>query len=144
MLAGVAGPVSAREFQAGSVRVVDPWTRAAPAGADGVGFLTVTNDGPGTARLTGAGCPAAAATSIEDAPAGNTTASPSLAGIDIPPGETVKLMPRGLHLSLHDLKQRLVRGDMMTCRLAFGGAKVEVPFLVRSAKAVEPLMGRPQ
>ncbi len=134
--ATIALPASAREYDAGSVRIFDPWTRAtATAGADAVGFLTITNEGAKPERLIGAACPVAAVTTIR-------SRTDSLGGVDIAPGETVKLTPGGLHLVLGGTKQRLARGDTIACRLQFRGAgAIDVQLLVRSAHATEPLMG---
>jgi copper(I)-binding protein len=132
----LAGPAAAREYHAGAVRVLDPWVRAtSTAGADAVGFLTITNDGLRPARLTAAECPIAASTSIHD------SGEASLGDIAIAPGQTVKLTPGGPHLVLVGTKHRLVRGDTISCRLAFDSGTVEVDLLVRSAHAIEPLMG---
>ncbi len=144
LAAWFCGPVLAREYAVGSIRVLDPWTRAtAAAGSSAVGFLTITNDGAKPERLTGADCPIAASTAIQSTTnAMGVMHVHPVSGVDIAPGGTVKLRPGGLHLTLAGTKHRLARGDTITCRLRFRDAgKVDVQLLIRGANAIEPLMG---
>lgn len=145
VLAALIGTgASAREYTVGKIRVLDPWTRAtAAAGANAAGFVTITNDGTTPDRLVGAECPVAASTTIHASRDDNgvMTMRP-VGGVDIAPGETVKLAPGGLHLMLMETNRPLVHHDWVRCKLEFRNAgTIEVPFLVRAAGAIEPLMG---
>lgn len=139
-----AWPADARDYAAHSIRVSNPWTRAtADAGGSAVGYLTITNDGNQPDRLTGASCPIAESTQLhaETNDNGIMRMRP-LTSIEIAPGQTVKLTPRGMHVMLMGTKERLARGSTISCTLQFEVAgPLAVEFAVRSAGATEQLMG---
>lgn len=94
-----------------------------PAGANGAAYLTLTNDGEATDRLTGATTDVAETveiheTSIED----DAMSMRPVGGIGIPAGGTVVLEPGGLHLMLVDVTTALEEGDMVTLTLTFARA----------------------
>lgn len=134
----------ARDYTINSMRVVNPWTRAtAAAGSNAVGYMTLTNEGSKPDRLTAATCPVAKATQLHSETNENgVMRMRPVDGIDIAPGQTVKLTPHGLHLMLMGTRQRLVRGSSISCRLEFQQAgPVDVELTVRAPGATEQLMG---
>lgn len=61
-----------------------------------------------------------------------------LDALDLPPGETVTLAPRGLHLMLIDLESDLVPGDALTLHLEFAsGARMTLGVPVLDDLAVD-------
>lgn len=126
------------------IQVSMPWTRAtaAPGGTAAV-YAMITNRGSKPDRLTAASCPVAQSTEIhQDTNENGIMRMRPVAGIDIPPGETVKLAPNGYHLMLMGTKQRLKRGSTISCTLEFrdaGPVAIELP--VRAPGAQENPMG---
>ena len=135
---------AARDYTADAIRIANPWTRAtAEAGGNAVGYMTLTNDGSKSDRLIAASCPVAEGTEIHSATNVNgVMRMRPVEGVDIAPGETVKLTPNGLHLMLMGTKQRLARGSSISCTLQFQSAgPVEIQLTVRAPGATEQLMG---
>jgi copper(I)-binding protein len=134
----------ARGDRAGAIQVSMPWTRATAApGATAAVYATITNRGSTPDRLTGASCPVAQSTEIhQDTNQNGIMRMRPVAGIDVPPGQTVKLTPNGYHLMLVDTKQRLTHGGTIICTFEFrdaGAISIELP--IRAAGATENLMG---
>ena len=134
----------AGDYSVKSIRIMNPWSRAtAAAGANAVGYMTLTNDGSKPDRLTAASCPVAKTTELHsDTNVNGVMQMRPVDGIDIAPGQTVKLTPNGLHLMLMGTKQQLARGSTIACTLQFQDAgPVDIELAVRSAGATEQLMG---
>ena len=136
------GLAYAHEYKAGSLTILHPWIRATPKGAQVAGgFLTITNTGSAPDRLIGGGVTGAAraevhATSTEG---GIARMHPVEGGIEIKPGETVKLAPGGYHLMFIDLKGSFVDGELVEGTLRFETAgSVPVEFEVQSVGARAP------
>ena len=141
-LAGPGGPAHAHEYKAGALTIVHPWVRATPKGAQVAGgFLTVTNTGSAPDRLvggavTGSGRSEVHATSNEG---GIARMRPVEGGLEIKPGETVKLAPGGYHLMFMDLKGSFVDGELIEGTLRFEKAgDLPVEFEVQSIGAQAP------
>jgi periplasmic copper chaperone A len=120
----LATPIAAR---AGSLQVIEVFTRAAPAGGVGGVFLTIVNAGAAD-RLTGAVSPEAEKAELHQSTSDNGIMKMRpVEGLDIPAGGTVKLVPGGYHLMLMGLKQALVVGGQLPVTLAFQNAgKIDV------------------
>lgn len=130
----------AQDVSAGPLRISAPWTRAAGAGATGVGYMTIRNTGTTPDRLVAARSAAAGATElhthIRD---GDVMRMRPVQSIELPPGQEVKLQPSGLHLMLVGLKAPLQRGGRVPVTLVFEKAgEVEVRLSVESAGARGP------
>jgi copper(I)-binding protein len=139
-----AASVQARDYSINSMRIMNPWSRAtAAAGASAVGYMTLTNDGSKPDRLTAASCPVARSTELHsDTNVNGVMRMRPVDGIDIAPGQTVKLTPNGLHFMLMGTKERLARGSSFSCTLQFQDAgPVDIELVVRGAGATEQLMG---
>jgi copper(I)-binding protein len=141
-LAGASGLAHAHEHKTGSLRIVHPWVRATPTGAQVAGgFVTIINAGSAPDRLLGGTIAKGArtevhATSIED---GIARMRPVEGGLEIKPGATVELKPGGLHLMFVDLKEPLKEGQTVRGTLTFEKAgSVEVEYTVRGMGGAAP------
>jgi copper(I)-binding protein len=118
-----AGLAAAHDYQAGTIKVDHPWTRATAPGAQvGVGYMKITNNGAAPVQLIGASTPAAARVEVHtmsmDGGVMRMRAVPSLT---IPARGTVELKSGGLHLMLIGLKKPLVVEDLVPLTLNFSG-----------------------
>src|SRR5262249_8155932 len=137
----VAGAVSAvaQEYKAGSIRIEDPWIRAAPAGAEVAGgYMKVENTGKETDRLIGGSTGIAGKFEIHEmkmeASVMKMRELPK--GLELKPGQSVELKPGSYHLMLMDLKQPPKEGDKVKGTLTFEKAgQVEVEYAVRGMGA---------
>ncbi len=128
----------------GAVRASGAWSRAtATVGATAAGYLTLTNTAAMADRLTGAQCAIAPSATLhrmsED---GGVMRMRAIDGVDLPPGQAVRLAPGGDHLMLMGTTRRLAVGDHFSCTLRFAHAPPqEVDFAVRGAGASAPMPG---
>jgi copper(I)-binding protein len=104
----------------GSIVIGHPWARAALAGANGAAYMTLRNTGRDADRLLAASTPVARTvelhTHIRD---GEVMRMRPVADIPIPPGETVRLRPGGLHVMLIGLTEPLRQGTTVPLTLRF-------------------------
>lgn len=130
----VSATMTSTDYKVGDLTIGRPWTRATPGGAKvGGGYLTITNNGTAPDRLTGVSMSAAGHGEIHEMKmdGGVMTMRPLAAGIEIKPGETVKLEPGGYHLMFMDLKAPLKEGTVVKGQLQFEKAgKIDVEFKV--------------
>ena len=116
---------------AGSIHVEKAWSRPTPpVGAMAAAYLTITNSGDKADRLLGASTPAAVSAEINETrfEAGVTKMRP-LASLEIPPGQTLRLVPGALHIMLLDIVRPLKVGALYPLTLTFrdaGAVTVEV------------------
>jgi copper(I)-binding protein len=124
-------------YEAGALRISQPWSRATSAGMPmGVAYLTITNQGKKADALIAASTPAAARVEIHHTTLvdGMARMRP-LAEIPIPAGETVKIEPGGMHLMLVDLKAPLAAGKPVPLTLEFRVAgRVTLDLAVEAAQ----------
>jgi len=118
------------------ITIETPWTRAAGAGGQGAGFITIRNSGAAD-RLLSATSPAAGRTElhtmIRD---GDVMRMRQVEGIALPAGEAVTLAPGGLHIMLIGLTRPLAVGETVPITLVFERAgAVTVELAVRPAGA---------
>jgi copper(I)-binding protein len=127
----------ARDYDAGPLRIKDPWIRATPNGAPiAAGYLTVTNRGRTADRLLGGSTPFAR--SIEphtmSIAGGVMRMRLAPAGLAAPPGATLTLAPGADHLMLIGPRRPFRPGDRIPATLRFARAgEVRVEFTVRGA-----------
>jgi periplasmic copper chaperone A len=123
------------------IRVEHAWSRAMPAGATGVVYLTVINKGaPDT--LTGVASPVAASAGLHETidDHGVMKMRP-VASLPVRPGKPVTLAPGGYHIMLMGLKQALVAGTSFPLTLTFAKAgMVSVTATVQGMGASMPAM----
>lgn len=126
----------AHDFVAGSLEIKHPWSAKAPPVAPVLGgYLTIVNTGSQPDRLLGATSPIADRMELHESSMSDGVARmrPIQGGIDIAPGQTLKLQPGGMHLMLVNPKQRPAEGEGFKATLQFEKAGlVEVEFLVQS------------
>lgn len=127
---------------AAEIQIENAWVRAPAPGQVVVGgFMNITS--PAEARLVAAHSPVAAVTELHEMAMkeGVMTMRP-VPHIALPPRQTVKLEPGGLHLMLIDLKKPLKAGDKVPLSLKVQSGKttrtLEVQAEVRDPMAAMP------
>jgi periplasmic copper chaperone A len=128
------------EYKASSLTITDPWVRVSQAGAQAGGGLAITNTGSAPDYLLGG--TASGATRVEvhitSHEGGTAQMRPVEGGVEIKPGETVRLAP-GRYLMFIGLKQSLSEGEQVEGTLQFKNAgTVPVKFEVQAATARAP------
>lgn len=109
-------------YQAGSLLIEAPWSRATPGGAKVAGgYMRITNRGTEPDRLVGGSAAAAGRFEVHEMSNvdGVMRMRPVEGGLAIPPGATVELKPGGYHAMLMDLRQPLKEGDRVEGVLMF-------------------------
>lgn len=132
---------SAHELKVGTLEIVHPWARATPASAkNGAGYLTVINSGQEADRLVGVECACAASAMLHETKVENDVASMRhVEGVEVPPGETVKLAPGGTHVMFMGLKGPFKEEDRLNATLVFEKAgRVKVEFHVQAIASDAP------
>jgi hypothetical protein len=136
-------PVRSEEVKVGDLVVSQPWSRAAPRGAEfASSYLTIENKGATPDRLIGGSTEIADKLQIEQSSmvGGALTSNPVGGGLTISPGDKVVLAPHGYHLTLSKLKNRMKKGSILPITLEFEKAgKVSVPFEVLGAASTGPV-----
>jgi copper(I)-binding protein len=124
--------------QPNTVRVTDPFARAAAAGRTGAVYLTIQG---GPDRLIGASTDVAAHTAVHETIMENGVMSMRpVAGVMISPGAATRLAPGGLHIMLVDLTRALKDGESFVLTLTFeraGKMTVTVP-VARAGATPQP------
>ncbi len=136
-----AAYTQAADFEVGPMHITEPWTRATPKGAStAAGYMTVTNNGTASDRLSCVSSDAAARCQIHtmSMEGGVMKMRPVEDGLEILPGQSVTLRPGGLHVMFVDLKHPLEPGKMVAATFKFekaGMVEVEYPILAIGAPA---------
>lgn len=133
----VALPARARDYTAGDLAIMHPWTRAAGARANGAAFMRLRNTGAQPDRLISASTPAARVvelhTMIRD---GDVMRMRPVTDIAVAPGQTVELRPGGFHVMLIGLTGPMAQGGRVPLTLRFERAgEVQVELSVEAAGA---------
>jgi len=130
----------AQEASLGPLRISGAWTRAAGAGATGVGYMTLRNTGASPDRLVSARTPAARTVELHThIREGEVMRMRPVPSIDLPPGGEARLQPGGLHLMLIGLTAPLRQGERVPVTLVFERAgEVEFQLSVEAAGARGP------
>jgi copper(I)-binding protein len=121
------------------IRIDHVWSRAMPAGATGVVYLTVTNQGAPDA-LTGVATPVAASAGLHETidDHGVMKMRP-VASLAVTSDKPVMLTPGGYHIMLTGLKQALVAGTSFPLTLTFAKAgRITVTARVQAMGAAGP------
>jgi len=144
LLVGALNSPSAQsqEVKLGDLVISQPWSRAAPQGAETASsYLTIENKGAAADRLVGASTDVAEKVGIEQisSAGGAMTVQPVDGGLGISPGAKVVLAPGGYRLALSKLKSRLKKGSKVSITLQFEKAgQLSVPFDVLGPAAKGP------
>jgi periplasmic copper chaperone A len=140
-------PAQSQEVKAGDLVISQPWSRAAPKGAEMANsYLTIENKGKAADRLVGASADVAEKLEIQQIGmvGGGLTVHPVEGGLVISPGDKVALAPGGYFLALEKLKNPLKKGTKVSITLQFEKAgKIDVPFDVLSAASKGPAAPKP-
>lgn len=138
----VPSNASAQEFKAGALVINQPWSRATAGGAKvGAGYMTITNNGSQPDRLVGGSLPQAEKVEVHEMRLENNvmTMRPVPGGLEIKPGQTVKLEPGGYHVMFMQLKEPLKQGEVLKGELTFEKAgTVSVEYKVGTIAAGAP------
>jgi hypothetical protein len=130
----LTSPAQAEDIMAGPLKISAPWARATPRGAAvGGGYMTITNTGTAPDRLIGGSTDVAGKFEIHEMKMDNGVMKmrPVTGGLEIKPGETVKLDPGGYHIMLMGMKQQLKEGEHFKATLDFEKAgKVDIDFTI--------------
>lgn len=113
---------SADDFEAGALRIDDPWARPSAGDARiGAAYFEIENTGTTADRLVSAKTDIAERVelheSIEEAGVAKMQALKD--GIEVPAGGEAKLKPRGMHVMLLGLKQKLEEDQSFPMTLTF-------------------------
>lgn len=137
-----AAGAAAQDVTAGSLVISQPWSRAtAPSAKVGAGYMTITNKGTTPDRLVGGSLPQAGRFEIHEMTMadGVMKMRPLDNGLEIKPGETVKLAPGGFHVMFMNLKEPLKQGETLKGELKFEKAgTVAVEYAVGAIAAQSP------
>ena len=127
-----AGAAPGQSSAGEALRLEHGWTRPGATGANGAGYLTITNRGNAADTLIAATTPYATRTSIhQSAMVGQVMTMRTLRTLPIPPGAAVNLRPGGLHLMFERLNRPLKIGEEVPAVLTFARAgRVRVRFHV--------------
>ena len=120
-LALVAGLVvtSAALAQPAQLEVTDAWARATPGKAEN-GAAYVTIESPTADRLVSASSPVAKKAELHTmSMQGMVMKMRPIAGLDVPPGQSLTLKPGGEHIMLMGLNQPLHEGQSFPLTLDF-------------------------
>jgi periplasmic copper chaperone A len=122
LLLAAVPALAQQTFQAGSLVIEMPWSRATPGGAKvGSGDMRIINRGGAPDRLTGGTTAVAGGFELHETSNidGVARMRPLEGGLVIPPGGTVELKPGGAHVMLVDLKRPLKEGETIAGTLVF-------------------------
>jgi hypothetical protein len=133
----LATPLRAHDFRAGDLHIDHPWSRAAGANANGVGYMSIRNHGAQPDRLLSARTQAARTVELHThIREGEVMRMRPVADIPLPAGQTVRLRPGGLHVMLIGLTAALVQGTEVPLTLVFERAgEVQVMLAIEAAGA---------
>lgn len=137
----IANVALARDFRAGDVVVLHPWSRATPKGATvGAGYFVVQNRGTVPDRLLGGSVDVAAGFEIHDVVVRDgVMRMRELNALEIPPSGSVEVKPGGRHLMFVGLLHSLAAGEKVRGALQFERAgRIEVEFDVIGMGAPAP------
>lgn len=129
----------AKEIKAGSLVISEPWSRQSPMAADvAAGFMVITNEGDEADRLVKVETPISGVVQIHDMKMeGDVMKMVELPdGIALPPGASVELKPKSLHIMFLGLTSQPKEGESFAATLTFEKAgKVAVEFDVSAPNA---------
>jgi hypothetical protein len=132
--------VYAHGFTVGSLKIIHPWSRATPNGAEVAGgYLAIENTGQDADRLLEVVVEGVSRAEIHEMTTvdGVMKMRPLVNGLEILPGKTVELKPGGFHIMMMGLKVLVTEGAKLAGKLRFEKAgSVDVMFNVEAAGAV--------
>lgn len=137
----MCGAASSQQFEKDGLVIGHPWTRATPEGAKaGAGYMTITNKGKDTDKLTGGTFEGAEQVQIHEmkVEGDKMTMRQLTDGIEIKPGATVTFAPGSYHLMFLSLKKPIAKGENAKGSLSFEKAgNVDVEYKVEDIGALK-------
>jgi copper(I)-binding protein len=132
-------PLSA--FSAGTLEVLQPWSRPAVAGTTGVGYMVLANHGRSPDALEKVESPIAARVEMHSsAMAGGVMTMEKQEKVAVPAGGKTTFGPGAYHLMLIGLTKTLNPGDRAPATLTFAsGARLKVAFVVSAGMGPPPM-----
>jgi len=129
-IAVLAVPLSAGA--AAQVEVLQPWSRPAAAGTNGIGYMVLANHGRSADALVKVESPLAERVEMHSsAMTGGVMSMKAETRVAVPAGGQATFGPGAYHLMLIGLKKTLKPGDQAPATLTFAsGAKLKVAFAV--------------
>ena len=126
----LAAPLSANA--AARMEVLQPWSRPAVAGTNGVGYMVLANHGRSADALVKVESPIAARVEMHSASmAGGVMSMKAETRVAVPAGGQATFGPGAYHLMPIGLKRTLKPGDRAPATLTFAsGARLKVAFAV--------------
>jgi len=126
----VLAPIPANA--AARIEVLQPWSRPAVAGTNGVGYMVLANHGRSADALVKVESPLAERVEMHSsAMTGGVMSMKAQTRVAVPAGGRATFGPGAYHLMLIGLKKTLKPGDRAPATLTFAsGAKVKVAFAV--------------
>ena len=129
----------AHEVKIGDIVISHPWVRQSPMGAEvAAGFMTITNNGKEADRLVKATASITPTVQLHEMKMQGDVMKMSEVpgGIVIPPGATVELKPKSLHVMFMNLKAPVKEGETITGTLTFEKAgTVDIKYEVKAPNA---------
>jgi len=128
-------PLSAKA--AARIEVLQPWSRPAVAGTNGIGYMVLANHGRSADTLVKVESPIAARVEMHaSAMTGGVMSMKPEARVEVPAGGRVTFGPGAYHLMLIGLKKTLRPGDRAPATLTFAsGARLKAAFVVTAGMA---------
>lgn len=142
-------PALSQQAGVGDLVILQPWSRAAPRGAEQANsYLTIENKGTTADRLVGGSADVAEKIQIQQISkvGGGTVVRPVDGGLGIGAGEKLVLAPGGYFLALLNLKGPLKNGTKVPVTLEFekaGRVTVSFDVLGAASKGPAPPKGSP-
>lgn len=126
----------------GTMEVLQPWSRPAVAGTNGVGYMILANHGRAADILEKVETPLAARVEMHSTSmAGGVMSMKKEDKVAVPAGGETTFGPGAYHLMLIGLTKTLKAGDRAPATLSFAsGAKIKVAFVVSEGMG-PPAMG---
>lgn len=126
----------------GTIAVLQPWSRPAVAGTNGVGYMILANHGRAADLLEKVETPLAARVEMHSTSmSGGVMSMRKEDKVAVPAGGETTFGPGGYHLMLIGLTRTLKAGDRAPATLSFAsGAKIQVAFVVSDGMG-PPAMG---
>ena len=117
----ISASAMAADYEAGSIEISSPWSRATPKGAQtAIGYMTIKNNGTTPDRLVGGSLDAASRFELHAMTMENGIAKMrELKDAEINPGQTIDFKPGGSHVMFVNLKHPLTKGDRVKGTLIF-------------------------
>lgn len=137
----LAAPASAHA--AASIQVLQPWSRPAVAGTNGIGYMVLANHGRAADALVKVETPLAARVEMHSSSmAGGVMTMKAETRVAVPAGGETTFGPGAYHLMLIGLTRTLKAGDRAPATLTFAsGAKVRIAFAVGAGMGPPAMAG---